>query len=375
MSHTLASPASLSAREFEWLDEAEALAGLGWGRVHPNPMVGCVIVRDGRVVGAGSHEYFGGPHAEVKALEEAGALARGATAYVSMEPCNHQGKTAPCAPALVRAGIARVVYGADDPGVESAGGKVHLCAEGVEVVGPVYTQVEARRRNPMFFHVSEAQSTYVALKLAVSLDGRISAGRGERTTLTGPLAQEEVHRLRAGFDAIMVGSITALTDDPLLTVRGAVTPMVPPTRVVLDTSCRLTPAAALLRDVAAAPLLVFTSEDADEGSVEALASAGANVVRVPRSEKGLDLTAVMDSCWEAGIRSVLCEGGGRLASALTAADIARRLYMFVAPVVLGEDGVSAFPNLAPADTPLRWHAVGASTHFGDDVLMVLDRGK
>lgn len=375
MSSTLTSPATLSAGELEWLEQAEALAGEGWGRVHPNPLVGCVIVRDGKVVGEGYHEYFDGPHAEVRALKAAGARAQGGTAYVSLEPCNHHGKTPPCAPALVEAGIARVVYGAGDPGVQSAGGNLHLSSEGVEVVGPVYTQVEARRRNPMFFHNAEERSIYVALKLAVSLDGHVAAAPGERTTVTGQLAQEEVHRLRAGFDAIMVGSNTALTDDPLLTVRGAVTPRVRPTRVVLDTTCRLTPSAALFRDVETTPLLIFSSADADEGSVAALESAGAHVIRVPRSENGLELPAVMKSCWERGIRSVLCEGGGKLASALTTARIARRFYMFVAPVVLGESGVPAFPDLAPADDPRRWDAVGASTYFGDDVLVVLDRGQ
>ncbi len=375
MSPTLTSHATLSAREVEWLEQAETLAGGGWGRVHPNPMVGCVIVRDGKVVGEGCHEYFGGPHAEIGALEAAGARARGGTAYVSMEPCNHRGKTPPCAPALVAAGIARVVYGAGDPGIQSARGNLHLSSEGVEVVGPVYTQVEARRRNPIFFHNTEERSTYVALKLAVSLDGYVAAAPGERTTLTGPLAQEEVHRLRAGFDAIMVGSTTALTDDPLLTVRGAVTPRVPPTRLILDTTCKLTPSAALFRDIDTAPLLIFTSEDADESSVAALEAAGANVLRVPRSENGLDLPAVMDACGERGIRAVLCEGGAKLASALTTARIARRFYMFVAPVVLGENGVPAFPNLGPADDPRRWDAVGNPTSFGDDVLTVLDRGQ
>lgn len=371
----LTTPATLSAREMEWLERAEALAGEGWGGVHPNPMVGCVIVRDGNVVGQGYHEYFNGPHAEARALEAAGVRAQGGTAYVSLEPCNHHGKTPPCAPALVAAGVTRVVYGARDPGVRSAGGGAYLDSEGVEVVGPVYTPVEARRSNPMFFHNAEERSTYVALKLAVSLDACISSAPGERTTLTGQLAEREVHRLRAGFDAVMVGSTTALIDDPLLTVRGAVEPSVPPTRIVLDTTCRLKPTAALFRDVETAPVLIFTSDDADERSVAALESSGADVMCVGRSENGLDLPAVMESCWARGIMSVLCEGGGKLASALTTARIARRFYMFVAPVVLGEKGVPAFPDLAPADDPRSWGSVGAPTHFGDDVLTVLDRGQ
>lgn len=375
MSAPPTSPETLFAREVEWLEQAAALAVEGWGRVHPNPMVGCVIVRDGNVVGQGYHEYFNGPHAEVKALEGAGVRAQGGTAYVSLEPCNHHGKTPPCAPALAGAGITRVVYGASDPGGQSAGGSLYLNSAGVEVVGPMYTPLQARVSNPMFFHNAEERSTYVALKLAVSQDACVSSAPGERTSLTGQLAQEEVHRLRAGFDAIMVGSTTALIDDPLLTVRGAVTPRVPPTRIVLDTMCGLKPSAALFRDIETAPLLIFTAEDADQVSVSALESAGADILRVRRSENGLDLPEVMETCWARGIRSILCEGGGKLASSLFTAGIARRFYMFVAPVVLGEKGVPAFPELARADDPRSWDSVGAPTHFGDDVLTVLDRGQ
>ena len=371
---TLATPSVLSARELKWLERAEALAAGGWGMVHPNPMVGCVIVKDDVTVGEGYHERFGGPHAEVIALESAGSQARGATAYVSMEPCNHVGKTPPCTLALLEAGIARVVYGATEPGTESAGGDPHLSAAGVQMVGPIYSAVEARRRNIVFFHNVEERSTYVALKLAVSLDGHIARTAGERTALTGPLAHEEVHRLRAGFDAIMIGATTAQVDDPLLTVRGTVRARVAPTRIVLDTHCRLTAAAGLFNDIDTAPVIVFTSEGAGESSVVALRSAGASVVRVAMSEHGLDLATVMNYCWKAGITSVLCEGGGTLASALIKARLARRLYMFVAPVVLGEDGVPAFPDLAFADTPRGWDAVGEPTRFGDDVLTILEPG-
>ena len=373
-SPTLVTPPTLSSRELEWIRRAEALAAGGWGLVHPNPMVGCVIVKNDVMVGEGYHGLFGGPHAEVVALESAGPHARGATAYVSLEPCNHVGKTPPCAPALVAAGIARVVYGATDPGRESAGGGAFLSAAGVEMVGPVYPTVEARRRNATFFHSAEERSTYVAIKLAVSLDGHIARTQGERTVLTGPLAEEEVHRLRAGFDAIMIGSTTAQVDDPLLTVRSGVKYRVAPTRIVLDTRCRLTPAAALFHDVATAPVLVFTSEVVDEDSVSALRSAGATVVRVATSRHGLDLDAVMDHCWEAGIESVLCEGGGALASSLIEAGIARRLYRFVAPIEIGEGGVPAFPDLAAVDSPHDWDAIDEPTRFHEDVLTILDRG-
>lgn len=373
MSATLASSAALSVQELEWLDRAERLAVGGWGSVHPNPMVGCLIVKGDHVVGEGFHEIFGGSHAEVIALSQAGSDARGSTAYVSLEPCNHHGQTPPCVDALVEAGVSRVVYGAADPGAESAGGGARLAAAGLDVAGPVRSPAVARQQNPAFFHNAEQASTYVALKLAVSLDGRISGAPGGRTTITGPEAHDEVHRLRAGFDAIMVGSKTVDVDDPLLTVRGSVIPRVPPTRIVLDTTLRLEPDAALFRDVETAPVIVFTADDAADERARRLEAAGANVVPVARSEDGLDLLPVMDHCWKAGITSVLCEGGGFLGSTLIRARIARRLYLFVAPVVLGDGGVPAFPALTGLDSPRRWQTVGSPTRFGEDVLTILCR--
>ncbi len=165
----------VTARDLEFLARAEALAGQGWGRVHPNPMVGCVLGRSGELVGEGWHEVFGGPHAEVRALERAGEAARGATAYVTLEPCRHQGKTPACTDALLRSGVRRVVFGASDPGVESGGGGGELRRAGLEVVGPLYNEREARRVNPAFHHTVRHGTPYVAIKLATSLDGR--AGR------------------------------------------------------------------------------------------------------------------------------------------------------------------------------------------------------
>lgn len=373
MSNTLASESALSAKDLHWLGQAERLAVGGWGKVHPNPMVGCVLVKDAHVVGEGFHEVFGGPHAEVNALDQAGREAAGSTAYVSLEPCGHHGQTPPCVDALVAAGVARVVYGAADPGTKSGAGGARLAAQGVEVTGPVRAPGEAARQNPAFFHNARHASTYLALKLAVSLDGRISEVAGRRTTITGPEAHEEAHRLRAGFDAIMVGSTTVEVDDPLLTVRSSVVPHVAPTRIVLDTRLRLSPKAALFRDVETAPVMVFAGEGASAQSQRDLESAGATVVRVESDDDGVDLAAVMDHCWGVGIRSVLCEGGGVLGSALIRERIARRLYLFVAPIVLGDEGVPAFPTLVGKESPRRWGAVGSPTRYGADVLTILDR--
>jgi diaminohydroxyphosphoribosylaminopyrimidine deaminase/5-amino-6-(5-phosphoribosylamino)uracil reductase len=358
----------------EHLEAAVALARRGWGRVHPNPMVGCVVVREGRVVGAGWHEEYGAPHAEVHALESAGAEARGATAYVSLEPCRHEGKTPACTTALVRAGIRRVVYGASDPTPDAGGGAEALREAGIEVVGPLLDTPTARGENPAFFHTAVTSRTFVALKLAVSLDGRITARPGERTDLTGPAARRRVHELRAGFDGILVGSGTTLVDDPRLTVREPVPVRRQPARVVLDSHARLSPEAAIFRDVRTAPVVVFTRTDAPEDALERLEDAGARVhpVRGAAEGPGLDLAAVLRVCHETGLSALLCEGGGDLARSLLAADRVERLHLFVAPRLLGEGGVPAFPGVRPA-RPEIWELALPPRPHGRDVELVYDR--
>jgi diaminohydroxyphosphoribosylaminopyrimidine deaminase / 5-amino-6-(5-phosphoribosylamino)uracil reductase len=336
-------------------------------------MVGCVLVKDGVVVGDGWHQEFGGPHAEANALARAGERARGATAYVSLEPCNHYGHTPPCSLALRDAGIARVVYGARDPGSESGGGAQALREGGVEVMGPMLSQEEATKENPSFFHNVLHGSTFVAVKLAQTLDGRVSRVRGERTTITGPEAQVETHRLRAGFDGVMVGSETVLVDDPLLTVRVEVPMRKPPIRVIVDSRARTSPTAALFREVGKVPVVVFTALDAPETAVRGLREAGAGVHRVPRGPGGLSLEAVLTTCWQSGIRSIFCEGGPRLASSLLEARRAGWLYLFVAPFVLGEPGVPAFPGGPFAEAWAHWGHAAPPTLFGRDVLFTLHR--
>ncbi|MCJ7630338.1 MAG: bifunctional diaminohydroxyphosphoribosylaminopyrimidine deaminase/5-amino-6-(5-phosphoribosylamino)uracil reductase RibD, partial [Longimicrobiales bacterium] len=335
---------SLSPNDRQYLQRAVEIGREGWGRVHPNPMVGCVIVRDGEVIAEGWHEVLGGPHAEANALRKAGVRARGATAYVSLEPCNHFGRTPPCSAALSEAGVSRVIYGAADPGGVSAGGGNALRAGGMDVIGPVLSAGEARRENPAFFFNHERGTTYVALKLAHTLDGRIAEATGRRTSISGPEARIETHRLRAGFDGVIVGSETVMVDDPLLTVREGVPVGKQPTRIILDTRARTTPEAHLFDDVPGIPLVIFTGEDAPEASVARLEGAGATVHRVAKDPEGVSLEAVFRVCWDTGIRSLLCEGGGRLASQLIRGGFARRLYLFVAPFVLGERGVPAFPG-------------------------------
>ena len=363
----------LTREEVAHLEWARTLARRGWGRVHPNPLVGCVIARDGRLVGQGYHRDFGGPHAEIVALEEARSSAEGATAFVSLEPCNHDAKTPPCADALVRAGVSRVVYGVAEPGEREGGGGDALRRAGVEVVGPVWGEQVGRAENPAFFHTQTHKTPYVALKLALSLDGRIAAAPGERTRISGPEAEREVHRLRTGFDGLLVGSGTVRADDPRLTVRMVPPGRTPVRRLILDARGELQANAALFEDVANAPIHVFTREDLDEGDIERLESAGALVHPVPHDENGLDLGSVLTVAWEIGVESILCEGGARLAGSLLREDRVQRLYFIIAPITLGSQGVSAFSEEAGS---VDWSgfspALAPETH-GRDTLIVLDR--
>ena len=362
----------LTSQDLLYMDRARVLARRGWGMVQPNPMVGCVIVRDEDVVAEGYHESFGGPHVEIMALEVARERARGATAFVTLEPCDHHGKTPPCSQALIQAGVSRIVFGAGDPTDPASGGAQTLREAGIDVLGPVWTPHEGQAENPAFFHRARHESPFVALKLAMTLDGRIAAGPGESTRITGVDAEQEVHELRRGFDAILVGAQTARTDDPRLTVRMARPGLRPPRRLVLDSRARLPTDSALFRE-RDAPLHIFARKDAAEADLERLEDAGAHVHALPTAPEGLDLAALMTVCQEMGVYSVLCEGGGRLAASLLRAGLVHRLYLFIAPSTLGEKGIPAFP--ADAET-LSWsdfHPTGSPRHVGRDTLLVFDR--
>jgi diaminohydroxyphosphoribosylaminopyrimidine deaminase/5-amino-6-(5-phosphoribosylamino)uracil reductase len=330
------------------MERACALAERGWGRVQPNPMVGAVVVLDGQVVGEGWHEEFGAPHAEVVALAAAGERARGADLYVSLEPCAHHGKTPPCTEAILEAGVARVVYGAPDPHPRAAGGARVLRERGVQVEGPAAVD-RVRSQNAAFYHGLSADRPFVALKLAMSLDGKLGRA-GEETRVTGPLARAAALDLRAGYDAILVGANTARVDDPALTARGTVRPRRPPVRAVVASDAGLDPGGGLLSaGDAGGPVWVFVAEDAPPERSRSLATAGARVVAVPRAPRGLSLPAVLEAFAAGGARSVLCEGGGLLAASLLDEGLVDRLHLFFAPLTFGPEGVPAFPASTPAD--------------------------
>ncbi len=347
------------------------LAWRGWGRVAPNPMVGCVIVRDnGQVVGEGWHTEYGRPHAEVEALRAAGDAARGCTAYVSLEPCSHWGKTPPCSDALIAAGVRRVVFGGFDPNPKASGGASVLRAAGIEAVGGVEMDA-VRDQNAVFFHAhgpSGAARPFVALKLAMSLDARIADRDGRSVWITGEDARAETHRLRAGYDAVAVGIGTALADDPRLTVRGVVEPRVPPVRIVFDRALRLPPDSKLVRSAREIPVWAVCEPDAPAERRQALEEAGVTIITAS------GLADQLRAIREAGVRSMFVEGGAVLASALLTADVVDRMYLFYAPVLIGPKGMAPFGGLpSPALTDAaRWRHVGTQA-FGADTLVTLGR--
>src|SRR5437868_12459359 len=261
------------------MERALHLARRGWGPVAPNPLVGAVVLAGGGAVGEGYHAEYGGPHAEVVALEAAGARARGATLVVNLEPCAHQGKTPPCTEAILAAGVARVVAAVADLDPQARGGAGVLRAKGVIVSVGLLADGAAALNAPFLFAREQAERPFVALKLATSIDGRIADAAGSSRWVSGEAAREYVHWLRAGFDAIVVGGMTALRDNPQLTVRGAVTPRKPPLRVVFDRRAMLNQTAGLVKTAPEVPTWVMSSPDAPAASVSLLEHSGVRVFR------------------------------------------------------------------------------------------------
>jgi len=343
---------------------ALVLAERGAGNVAPNPMVGAVVAMDGRVVGEGWHAQFGNEHAEVVALRNACELARGATIYVTLEPCNHTGNTPPCVNAIIAAGIKRVVYAIDDPNPVAQGGAAALRAAGIEVVSGVLAADAAELNQPFLFAARGATRPWVTLKLALSLDGAVVDASRQRGWLTGPRAQKAVHFMRARADAIGVGIGTALADDPLLTVRDAPAPRISPVRVVFDRAARLPLDSQLVKGALNTKLIVFAAGRSVSRET-ALAAAGVDVVRA------MDISEALVALRERGVRHLLVEGGAVVASALMAASLVDRLIIIQAPVILGRDAINAFSGVAPqrAHSAPRLRVISRKT-FGADLMTV-----
>lgn len=315
------------------------LARNGWGQTAPNPMVGAVVVREGAVVGEGWHERFGAAHAEVNALRAAGERARGATLYVSLEPCRHHGKTPPCTMAIADAGIDRVVIAAMDPSPQAGGGAEVLRAAGIAVETGMLA-AEARELNAPFFHALRGELPWTTLKIAASMETAISDARGTTTWLTSEQSRAEVHRLRAGQDAIAVGVGTVLADDPQLTARGERPPRVPPSRVIFDRRLRTPGDATVVRTARETPTIVLTAEPTS-ARADALRRAGVRVLPGP------DLRTGLRGLREAGVRALMIEGGATINGAVLADRLAHRLVIFQAPVTLGPRALHAFDGAPP----------------------------
>lgn len=328
--------------EIAAMRRAIELAERGTGRVQPNPLVGAVVLSgDGMVVGEGYHAEFGGPHAEVVALEQAGPAAAGGTMYVTLEPCAHHGKTPPCTRAIAAAGIRRTVFASADRNPDAAGGAEVLRRLGVQVDAGLLAESAARANAPFHWWQATGQP-FVGLKLAASLDGKISERPETETRISSPEAAARAMILRSEADAILVGAGTVRVDDPLLTVRGVPAPRVAPLRVVVAGGAGVPLESQLVATVAQAPVLTFVGSDADADKVRSLRAAGVEIAVVPRAPGGdLDLPSVIRDLADRGIRSILCEGGGRLAGALLSGGLVQRLHWHLSPRVLGAGGVPA----------------------------------
>ncbi|WP_328805900.1 bifunctional diaminohydroxyphosphoribosylaminopyrimidine deaminase/5-amino-6-(5-phosphoribosylamino)uracil reductase RibD [Salipiger abyssi] len=307
------------------------------GQCWPNPAVGCVIVKDGHVVGRGATAPGGRPHAEPLALSQAGDAARGATAYVTLEPCAHHGKTPPCAEALVRAGIARVVapLADSDPRVSGKGFE-HLRRHGVEVTTGVLAEEAARDHAGFFLRVDQGRPL-VTLKLANSFDGRIATATGESQWITGPEARRVVHGLRAAHDAVMVGAGTARADDPALTVRGW-GDVRQPVRVVVSRLIDVPLMSKLASTAREVPVWLVHGSDAAPETRRAWDSCGARLLQCEVSGGRIDPQALLAALGAQGLTRVFCEGGGQLAASLLAADLVDELVGFTAGIALGAEG-------------------------------------
>ncbi len=341
------------------------LARRGEGAVNPNPVAGAVVVQGERVVGKGYHRVFGGPHAEVEALDQAGALARGATLYVTLEPCPHHGKTPPCTERILEAGIARVVFACEDPNPLVRGkGLARLRDAGVEVAHGVLA-AEARRQNEIFFKFITTGLPFVTLKLAMSLDGRIATRTGDSKWITGESSRKQVHRLRRKHSAVLVGARTVLADDPQLTVRHVRGRN--PIRFVLDGKGEVPLQATLFSLPGRTIVATATMPPHKE---EALASLGVEVWRVPGRGERVDLGALLRRLGEAAIDSLLVEGGSETAAAFLEAQLVDRVSFFVGPVILGgRTAVGAVGGLGAATLAdgIRLCAT-ESRRFGEDFL-------
>lgn len=357
-----------------FMELALALGRRTLGQTWPNPAVGAVVVKDGVIVGRGWTAPGGRPHGEPQALARAGALARGATVYVTLEPCSHHGKTPPCADALIAAGVARVVSAIEDPNPEVAGqGHARLRAAGIAV------DVGLCADEALYAHAGHIRRItsgrpHVTLKLAVSADDKIGAAGHKPVAITGEASRAKVHLQRAQNDAILIGIETALADDPELTCRLPGMAKLSPVRVVLDRHLRLPPSGKLARSARATPLWLFAESSGEPSEAALLRASGAEIIPVATGERGLDLHAVLRELAGRGITRVMVEGGARVAASFVEADLVDEVWLYTGKMVIGADGVSALNGIPLSNlTQSRRFHRRASEDVGEDLLSVYER--
>jgi diaminohydroxyphosphoribosylaminopyrimidine deaminase / 5-amino-6-(5-phosphoribosylamino)uracil reductase len=359
-----------SSIDLAMMRAALALARRGLGTTWPNPAVGCIIVKDGHIVGRGWTGRGGRPHGETEARRRAGVAAQGAGAYVTLEPCSHWGKTPPCADALIAAGLHRVVVALEDPDPRVAGSGIEALRKAKIAVDIGLCADEAAEVNAGFLTRLRLGRPLVTLKLATSLDGRIATAAGESRWITGPAARDRVHLLRATHDAILVGTETVLADDPQLTCRLQGLADRSPVRVILDRHLRIPITARLVAEAAQVPTWIVTLPSAEPARQEQLQRAGVEVIAASPDTAGLiDLPSALQQLGSRGLTRLLVEGGGRLAAALLNADLVDRLVWFHAPLLLGRDGI---PSVGSLDRGIlaampRFERL-ATAPVGDDVV-------
>lgn len=354
-----------------YMNMALELAERGRGYTSPNPMVGSVVVKDSYVVGTGFHEYAGGPHAEVRALENAGELAKGATLYVTLEPCNHTGKTPPCTEKIIKSGVVRVVVAMRDPNPDVTGGGIQLLRKNGITVDVGVEEKQALRLNEMFVKYVKTKRPFVILKTASTLDGRIATRTGDSKWVTGESARNFVHSIRHSVDGIMVGIGTVRHDDPSLNTRLENIKGKDPIRIILDTRLTISENARMLTMESAAETLVITGDNIPPQKKRNLEKKGVKIVESPLKDGLIDLDKLMNILGGMGMTSLLVEGGGRVAASALNSSIVDKILFFFAPKILGgDDGIPVCRGPGPEKMSdcIKVHDI-LIHRFDDDILI------
>ncbi|MDD2568815.1 MAG: bifunctional diaminohydroxyphosphoribosylaminopyrimidine deaminase/5-amino-6-(5-phosphoribosylamino)uracil reductase RibD [Clostridia bacterium] len=354
-----------------YMQRAIKLAEKGAGYTNPNPMVGAVIVKNGQIIGEGRHEIYGGNHAEINAFNSAVENVTGAEMYVTLEPCSHYGKTPPCAEAIVKKGIKKVIVGALDPNPLVAGKGIKILKEnGIEVIIGVMEQ-ECCRLNEIFFKYITTHSPFCIMKTAMTLDGKIASFSGDSKWVTGALARKQVHWLRHKVSGIMVGIGTVLYDDPMLTTRLENKKGKDPARIIVDSTAKIPLEAKVLNLESEAPTIIATTEKAEKTKIKSLQQKGAQIITTPLLDNGVDLKFLMQALGEQKIDSVLLEGGSTLNYSALNQGIVDKLNVFIAPKIIG--GANAKTAVGGHGKELMEEAFQLSElqvyHFGNDILL------